>query len=166
MSNATAESPVSPSEHRGSAAHSRRQALAVLAEGNRQQLASLVAGIGSLPLHRDVRAPESGLVMVRGRISGDGPPFNIGEATVTRAAVQLETGEIGFGYVLGRDGEQARLIALCDALLQSEPFRAKVEADVLEPLRARTAEARRSTAEQTAATRVEFFTLVRGEDER
>ncbi len=63
---------------------------------------------------------EDGLVMVRGRIGGDGAPFNLGEATVTRAAVRLASGEVGFGYVLGRDREKARLIALCDALLQSD----------------------------------------------
>ena len=68
---------------------------------------------------RNSRQAESGLVMVRGRIGGDGAPFNLGEATVTRAAVRLASGEIGFGYVLGRDHEKARLIALCDALLQT-----------------------------------------------
>jgi alpha-D-ribose 1-methylphosphonate 5-triphosphate synthase subunit PhnG len=119
-----------------------------------------------LPVQRDVRLPESGLVMIRGRISGDGPPFNVGEATVTRAAVQLESGETGFGYVLGRDGERARLVALCDALFQCESFRPKLEAGVLEPLRVRSAAQRKKVAEQTAATRVEFFTLVRGEDDQ
>ena len=63
--------------------------------------------------------------MVRGRIGGDGAPFNVGEATVTRAAVRLASGEIGFGYVLGRDHEKARLIALCDALLQTDRYRAR-----------------------------------------
>ena len=80
--------------------------------------------------------PENGLVMVRGRIGGDGAPFNLGEATVSRAAVRLSTGEIGFGYVLGRDREKARMIALCDAMVQSNEFADAVEAKVLAPLRA------------------------------
>ncbi len=55
-----------------------------------------------------LRRPEIGLVMVRGRIGGDGAPFNMGEATVTRAAVSLPGGEVGFGHVLGRaQGEGA-----------------------------------------------------------
>lgn len=144
----------------------RREALAVLADSKRSELAELVAGLGLLPQQRDLRPAETGLVMVRGRISGDGPPFNVGEATVSRAAVQLETGETGFGYVLGRDPERARLVALCDALLQSEPYRRKVEDSVLAPLRSRAEEERRQAAERTAATKVDFFTLVRGEDER
>ena len=73
--------------------------------------------------------------MVRGRIGGDGAPFNLGEATVSRAAVRLSTGEVGFGYTLGRDRQKARMIALCDALVQSNEFADAVEAEVLAPLR-------------------------------
>ena len=58
--------------------------------------------------HENLREPENGLVMVRGRIGGDGAPFNLGEATVSRAAVRLATGEVGFGYMLGRDGRRRR----------------------------------------------------------
>ena len=50
----------------------------------------------ALPDYENLREPENGLVMVRGRIGGDGAPFNLGEATVSRAAVRLSTGEVGF----------------------------------------------------------------------
>ena len=58
------------------------------------------------------------------------------------------------------------LAAICDALWQAEGSRADIERHVLSPLRA--ARERRLQAEQarTAATKVDFFTLVRGEDER
>ena len=104
--------------------------------------------------------------MLRGRISGDGSPFNVGELTVARAAVQLASGETGFGYVLGRDHEMARLIALCDALVQSDRYRDAIESqrDRADPRRQRALTA--LSAKRTAATRVEFFTLVRGEDEK
>jgi alpha-D-ribose 1-methylphosphonate 5-triphosphate synthase subunit PhnG len=144
----------------------RRAALAVLTRGETEELAALVSELGPLPAHTEIRSPENGLVMVRGRIGGDGAPFNLGEATVSRAAIHLDSGETGFGYVLGRDRQKARLIALCDALLQSGHFRAAVERQVLDPIRRRCDAARRLSAERTAATRVEFFTLVRGEDER
>lgn len=45
--------------------------------------------------------------MVRGRIGGDGRPFNLGEGTVTRATVRLASGETGFAYHLGRDASKA-----------------------------------------------------------
>ena len=103
--------------------------------------------------------------MVRGRIGGDGQPFNLGEASVTRAAVRLESGETGFSYLLGRHPESARLAALVDALWQRPESRSLVESRVLAPLRERQArEAARQRAE-TAATKVDFFTVARGEDE-
>jgi alpha-D-ribose 1-methylphosphonate 5-triphosphate synthase subunit PhnG len=101
--------------------------------------------------------------MVRGRVGGDGAPFNLGEATVSRAAVRLATGEVGFGYSLGRDSQKAQMIALCDALVQSDQFAGAVEAKVLAPLRAGLIAMRNRKAAETAATRVDFYTLVRGE---
>jgi alpha-D-ribose 1-methylphosphonate 5-triphosphate synthase subunit PhnG len=70
---------------------------------------------------------------------------------------------VGFGYTLGRDGEKARLIALCDALVQSRDFGATVERDVIAPLREQLLTERKQTAAETAATKVDFYTMVRGE---
>src|SRR3569833_2375833 len=116
-----------------------------------------------LPAHAQLREPENGLAMPRGRAGGDGAPFNLGEATVSRAAVRLASGEVGFGYTLGRDGEKARLIALCDALVQSSDFGAAVERDIIAPLREQLMVKRKQAAAETAATKVDFYTMVRGE---
>jgi alpha-D-ribose 1-methylphosphonate 5-triphosphate synthase subunit PhnG len=143
---------------------SRRQAvMAVLAEGTTAEIARLLAHVGSLPIHREIRKAESGLVMLRGRIGGDGAPFNVGEATVSRSTVHLESGEVGFGYVLGREHDKARLIAFCDALMQRGEFQDRVEQLVVGPIKKRIDAARQVRAEQAAATKVEFYTLVRGE---
>ena len=139
----------------------RRAAMAVLAHSETSELARRVDALPP-PAHRALRSPENGLVMIRGRIGGDGAPFNLGEATVSRAAVRLDSGEVGFGYVLGRDGEKARLIALCDALLQSS-LRDAVEQGVIAPLREELASRRLLKASQAAATKVDFYTMVRGE---
>jgi alpha-D-ribose 1-methylphosphonate 5-triphosphate synthase subunit PhnG len=138
--------------------------MALLAGVDAGVLAQRLASLDELPAHENLRQPESGLVMVRGRVGGDGAPFNLGEATVSRAAVRLSSGEMGFGYVLGRDAEKARMIALCDALLQSDQYRNAVEDRVLRPVRSAHDAAQTRSRERTAATRVEFFTLVRGED--
>src|SRR5215813_7692472 len=140
----------------------RKAAMAVLAHAEASEIAARLGAIG-LPAHENLREPESGLVMLRGRIGGDGAPFNLGEATVSRAAVRLASGEVGFGYTLGRDREKARLIALCDALAQSKEFAATVEQDVVAPLRASLVAERRQRAAETAATKVDFYTMVRGE---
>jgi alpha-D-ribose 1-methylphosphonate 5-triphosphate synthase subunit PhnG len=140
----------------------RRAAMAVLAHSDAAEIASRLEAM-AVPVYENLREPENGLVMVRGRIGGDGTPFNLGEATVSRAAVRLSTGEVGFGYTLGRDRQKARMIALCDALVQSDEFADAVEAEVIVPLRTRMISERNRTAAETAATRVDFYTLVRGE---
>ena len=143
----------------------RQSAMRLLAHATGNEVSVGLAAIGNIDGHVDLRAPETGLVMLRGRIGGDGAPFNIGEATVTLCAVQLRSGEIGLSYSLGRDREKARLAALCDALWQTETHRAAIEQYVLAPVRARTERERDLAARRAAATRVDFFTLVRGEDQ-
>jgi alpha-D-ribose 1-methylphosphonate 5-triphosphate synthase subunit PhnG len=140
----------------------RKAAMAVLAQSDTVAIATCLESI-AVPVHENLREPENGLVMVRGRIGGDGAPFNLGEATVSRAAVRLSTGEVGFGYTLGRDRRKAQMIALCDALVQSHEFAEAVEAKVLAPLRAAVIAKQNRKAAETAATRVDFYTLVRGE---
>ena len=140
----------------------RKAAMAVLAQSDTAAIAACLESI-ALPAHEDLREPENGLVMVRGRIGGDGAPFNLGEATVSRAAVRLSSGEVGFGYTLGRDRRKAEMIALCDALVQSEQFAGLVEAKVIAPLRAAISAKRSRKSAEAAATRVDFYTLVRGE---
>ena len=140
----------------------RKAAMAVLAYSDAADISARLDAI-ALPAHENLREPENGLVMVRGRIGGDGAAFNLGEATVSRAAVRLSTGEVGFGYTLGRDRQKAQMIALCDAMVQSDQFAGVVESGVIAPLRAAIVAKQNRQAAETAATRVDFYTLVRGE---
>jgi alpha-D-ribose 1-methylphosphonate 5-triphosphate synthase subunit PhnG len=139
----------------------RRRAMAVLADSSVDDIAACMSAL-AVPACEELRTPENGLVMLRGRIGGDGAPFNLGEATVTRAAVRLAGGEVGFAYVLGRDSRKARLIAICDAMIQS-PDRSRVIDAVVTPLEQEMIVRRQRKDAETAATRVNFFTLVRGE---
>jgi alpha-D-ribose 1-methylphosphonate 5-triphosphate synthase subunit PhnG len=140
----------------------RKAVMAVLAHSATADIAACL-GPMALPAYEELRQPENGLVMVRGRVGGDGAPFNLGEATVSRAAVRLSSGEVGFGYTLGRDREKARLIALCDAMVQSAEFAGAIETQVVAPLRTTMLERRNRRVAEAAATRVDFYTLVRGE---
>lgn len=146
----------------GSKQDRRKAAMRVLAHAATAEIAGRLDAF-MLPAHENLRAPENGLVMVRGRIGGDGAPFNLGEATVSRAAVRLSSGEVGFGYVLGRDNDKARIIALCDALIQTPDHASTIEAQVIAPLRAAMMARREQRAAEAAATRVDFYTMVRGE---
>ena len=141
----------------------RQDALGVLAHADSGILNAAWATWQNRPEVQTIRGPETGLIMIRGRIGGGGAPFNMGEATVSRASVRIDSGEVGHGYCLGRDTEKARLIAVIDALFQREPD--NIEFAILRPLRDAAHAAEQKKREETAATKVEFFTMVRGEDE-
>ncbi|AXC48675.1 phosphonate C-P lyase system protein PhnG [Paracoccus suum] len=123
----------------------------------RAPAARLAALMPQLPDHEILRAPEIGTAMVRGRMGGTGDAFNLGEVTVTRASVRLADGAVGHGYVQGRDRGHALRAAILDALgTGAEP--------ILAALAAEEEQRRAARAARAAATKVEFFTLVRGED--
>jgi alpha-D-ribose 1-methylphosphonate 5-triphosphate synthase subunit PhnG len=139
----------------------RRRLLAILAAATAAELAEAVRRVGGDGRSvTDLKPTETGLVMLRGRIGGDGAAFNVGEATVTRAVVCIAGGEIGHGYRLGRDKAATRHAAILDAIWQS-PARTTFEAQVLVPIRRRIAADRERVSREAAATRVDFFTLAR-----
>lgn len=145
----------------------RQRWMAVLAKASLADLEARMATCGDLPEYRLLRSPESGLTMVRGRVGSTGQPFNLGEIPLTRCVVQVEQSAgdpiLGFSYVAGRSRRQAELAALCDALLQHPQWHSSLHTQVVDPL-AKLAQAHQSeVAAQTAATRVNFFTLQRGE---
>ena len=99
--------------------------------------------------------------MVKGRISGSGAPFAAGEMTVTRAAVRLESGEIGFGYVGGRHPRQAELVAVIDALGQRADWQRVLEDKIIAPLTSEADARQQLVKARAAATKVDFFTVAR-----
>lgn len=142
----------------------RKRAADLLARATKEELANAWAKLAKKPEVQPVRGPETGLVMVRGRIGGGGAPFNLGEVTVTRATVRLSSGAIGHAQALGTDRERARFAAVFDALWSEDDTRNFVEESLLSAIAERIAVDDRKKAEETAATRVDFFTMVRGED--
>lgn len=127
----------------------------------RADAARLAALFPDLPEHALLRGPETGAVMVRGRQGGTGAPFNLGEMSVTRCSVQLASGAVGHAHVQGRDKAHARRAAVIDALLQGDD---SLQTTVLKPLAEAEAARRHARAAKAGATKVEFFTMVRGED--
>ncbi len=139
----------------------RRRWLSILAKAPADRLEALWREVGGVPDYTLLRRPEIGLIMLKGRISGSGAPFAAGEMTVTRAAVRLDSGEVGFGYVGGRRARQAEIIAAIDALGQRADWQQDLEEMVVGPLE-READLRRHEAKaRAAATRVDFFTVAR-----
>jgi len=136
----------------------RQKWMAVLARASAQELADRLSELPPLAATETLRAPETGLVMVRGRAGGDGDAFNLGEMTVTRCAIRLGA-HIGHAYIAGRDHTKARLAALLDAALQDSALHHACMEAVVEPLAAAQQAARAAEARKAAATRVDFFTM-------
>lgn len=142
----------------------RQSWMGLLARAPAVRVSKLWEELGLEPDYTWLRAPEIGGVMVRGRMGGTGTAFNMGEMTVTRCALRLTyCGAVGHGYVQGRDKHHAKIAALADAGLQT-PLAGALRSGLLEPLATEEAERRTTRADKAAATKVDFFTLVRGED--
>jgi alpha-D-ribose 1-methylphosphonate 5-triphosphate synthase subunit PhnG len=142
----------------------RRRWMGVLARADRAALEAAWRDLPERPGYRHLRQPEVGLTMVRGRMGGTGQRFNLGEMTMTRATVRLDQGAVGFGYVAGRDLRHAELAALFDALLQDDAHRPMLMAALIEPLERAAAAQRAARERDVAASKVEFFTMVRSRE--
>lgn len=142
----------------------RKRRLGLLARAARDEVDGVLAELGIAAADvADLRGPETGLVMLTGRMGGDGARFNLGEATVSRSTVRLASGEVGFGQRLGTDRELARRSAILDAAAAT-PVGAAIVDRLCDVIEQRLAAEHGRVEAETAATRVDFFTLVRGED--
>src|SRR6056297_3661090 len=141
----------------------RRGWMSLMAKAPEGRVAKMFDAVLARPGFTWLRPPEIGSTMVRARAGGTGAPFNLGEMTVTRCALSLGTGEVGHAYIQGRRKADAEAAALVDALMQSHAAE-KVRTAVLDPLAAERVTKRAARAAKAAATKVEFFTMTRGED--
>lgn len=142
--------------------------ISTLAKASLRDLERQVSLLGELPSYDFLRSPEIGLAMVRGRAGGTGQPFSLGEMTLTRCVVRLQTQAeeaaiAGFGYVAGRSQRHAELAAICDALLQHPNWHDQVQSTIIEPLWIVAQQQQEQQERQVEATRVNFFTMVRGQ---
>lgn len=113
--------------------------------------------------YRYIRIPETGMVMARGRTGGTGQAFNVGEVTVTRCVVRLDDdGTTGYSYVLGRSQRNASIAALVNALLQGANSQQWMQT-IIRPLQQAQQQRRTQRESEVAGSKVNFFTMVRGE---
>jgi alpha-D-ribose 1-methylphosphonate 5-triphosphate synthase subunit PhnG len=142
----------------------RQRLLSVLAKAPGKELLSCWKRTGLDPSVELLRGPESGLVALQGRAGGAGQPFHVGEVSATRVTVRIGSGQVGHAMISGRDTRKAQLVAVIDALAQDPAQAEMIERVIVAPLERMASEADAKLREETAATRVNFFTMVRGED--
>ena len=144
-------------------AAARREWMGVLARADADELTAVWDRVADKPDYRMLRRPEVGLAMVRARAGGTGARFNLGEMSMTRCAVETADGRIGLSYRAGRDVRAAEIAAVLDALLQDPTRHDALFGAVVAPLRESRKAAQKARAAKVAATKVDFFTMVRGD---
>ncbi|AWP32500.1 phosphonate C-P lyase system protein PhnG [Pantoea sp. PNT01] len=142
----------------------RQRWLSVLAHSSAALLEAHWHALSLQPEFTLVRPAEIGLTRLQARMGATGKRFVMGDATVTRAVVQLSDGTLGYSYLLGRDKAHAERCALLDALLQQPETRQLLEEKIITPLAAWREEQRQLRAREIASSKVDFFTLVRGDN--
>jgi alpha-D-ribose 1-methylphosphonate 5-triphosphate synthase subunit PhnG len=147
---------------------SRQHWMSVLARASTIELERAWHTIIPSPGFTWLRRPETGLTMLRARIGGTGSQFNLGEASVTRCALRLDAADgtslTGMSWVLGRDQRHAELAAAFDALLQDPARGPRLEQTLVRSLAASQAARREKASRKAASTKVDFFTMVRGDN--
>lgn len=145
----------------------RKKWMSLLAKAPTELLTSTFLDVmertGISPEFTWLRKPEIGGVMVQARAGATGAPFNFGEMTVTRCSLKLSNGDVGHAYVQGRDKDKAEKAAIVDAFMQGEQAQI-FETDVLAPIERELSAISAKREQKAAKTKVDFFTLVRGED--
>jgi alpha-D-ribose 1-methylphosphonate 5-triphosphate synthase subunit PhnG len=140
----------------------RQRWIGVFARSTPETLEKLLADHKTLCRFQVLRAPECGLVMVRARAGGQGTLFNAGEMTVTRCSVRNAKGTVGHGYVAGRSRRHTELAAQLDAVMQD--MDEETANEIINRLDENLASVSQVRQQKSAATRVDYYTIVRGEN--
>lgn len=141
----------------------RRHWMAVLAQSHPEALERCCTPLKLTPDYQLLRPTQIGLVQLQARMEVTGGRFMLGDMTISRAAVQLKDGTCGYSYVIGRNREHAERCAWLDALLQTKAASSRLWDSVIVPLHQQQQVQRAHQQDEVAASRVNFFTLVRGE---
>lgn len=142
----------------------RQRWMAALAHATPEMLRGRMRTLGLAPDYEPIRPPQTGLVQIQARMGGTGDRFFPGDATLTRAVVRLASGTLGYSWVLGRDKGHAERCAVCDALMQEPDYFQSLMETLITPLEADRAAHIQARQAEVNASRVDFFTLVRGDN--
>ena len=140
----------------------RKSWMSLLATSNKNDLLNLWEQKKINIRYEWLRTPEIGSIMAQGRMGVTGDKFNIGEVTITRCSLKLNCGTVGHSYVQGRSKKKAEISALCDALMQTEMSN-EINKSIIIPLEKIKKNNKDKILSKSEATKVDFFTLVRGE---
>jgi alpha-D-ribose 1-methylphosphonate 5-triphosphate synthase subunit PhnG len=142
----------------------RQHWMSVIAKSNSETLIALSDTYVTQQDFETIRPAEVGLTQVRGRMGGTGSQFNVGDMTITRCVVRSDQGLYGHSYIIGRNKDHATRAAQLDAMLQDQTHQKNMIEHIIQPLERDLDQQQAAKAKDVAQTKVNFFTLVRGED--
>lgn len=90
----------------------------ILVEGRPEFLSKWAKMLEEITDVQIVRAPSTGLVMLKARDSVSKQPFYMGEVLVTECSVSIDN-HIGMGVIMGEDPTRSYQIAVVDAALNA-----------------------------------------------
>lgn len=143
----------------------RQRWMRALAYSNANALNDGIQALKLAPEYELIRASETGLMQIQARMGGTGNRFFAGDTTITRTVVRLASGTLGYSYLLGRNKKHAEQCAVIDALLQEQHHFQTLMETLIAPLEAERDALLATRRAEVNASRVDFFTLVRGDNE-
>lgn len=112
----------------------RQHWMSVLAHSQPAELAARLNALNITADYEVIRAAETGFGTDSGADGRHRRTLFAGDATLTRAAVRLTDGTLGYSWVLGRDKQHAERCALIDALMQQSRHFQNLSETLIAPL--------------------------------
>ncbi|MFH2093346.1 MAG: phosphonate C-P lyase system protein PhnG [Pseudomonadota bacterium] len=107
--------------------------------------------------------PETGMLMVQAKADGSNSRFNLGEITVSKCILEINGQYMGAGWTMGSNLRHAELAALFDGLFQDPLLQETLNQTLIPLLKDKQLAKDERRLKDAADTKVEFFTLKRGE---
>ncbi|SHN61572.1 phosphonate C-P lyase system protein PhnG [Desulfovibrio litoralis] len=146
----------------------RQKWMATLSCAELQDLEDAISLLPNTLSYHYLKAPEAGLIMLKAKTGDKSHTFNMGELLVTRCIVSLtweQQSTTGYAFIKGDSQRHAELAAVYDALMQIESFNKILSTKLISPLNLKQKNKKQQMTKEIAETKVDFFTMVRGEDE-
>lgn len=142
----------------------RQRAMGVMAKSELKAISDCWQTLNITLDYDTIKPAQVGMAMVRAQAGTEGLVYNQGEMTVTRCVLQEKATQVmGVGYTQGRSKQKATLMAEVDLALQNASHQNDVIEKLVEPLEQAHQRAVAQQNKATDATKVDFFTMVRGE---
>ena len=137
--------------------------IGLLGSADLTDLESAVEKFKSPVAYEHIVKPETGMLMVQAKADGSDARFNLGEITVSKCILNVRGQYLGAGWIMGSDLRHAELAALFDGLLQDPEYYQVLIQTLIPVLIEKQKSRNESLLKDAADTKVNFFTLKRGE---